>query len=174
MPLARLHTPANWIAVAAAISAAMLAAAHAFERLGGYLPCPLCLRQREVYWAALALSAAALMLHRRSRLDLGVACALLGALFLTGALVAGFHAGVEWGWWPGTASCFAAGAGAPVSAAGLAELLGGAQVRAPSCDVAAWRLAGLSMAGWNALASAGLAAVSFAVAARGARRESAA
>ena len=41
-----------WPVLAALASAAMLAAAHAFETFGGYAPCMLCLRQREVYWAA--------------------------------------------------------------------------------------------------------------------------
>ena len=34
----------------------MLAIAHAFETFGGYAPCTLCLRQREVYWVALGLA----------------------------------------------------------------------------------------------------------------------
>jgi len=45
-----------WTVFAFVISAAMLAAAHAFERFGGLDPCNLCLKQREVYWAALAVS----------------------------------------------------------------------------------------------------------------------
>jgi disulfide bond formation protein DsbB len=56
-----------------------------------------------------------------------------------------------------------------VSAGALNALMTGAKVARPSCDVAAWRGLGLSMAGWNALAALGLAAVSF-VAAGGRRR----
>jgi disulfide bond formation protein DsbB len=33
-------------------------------------------------------------------------------------------------------------------------------MRGPSCEDAAWRFLGLSMAGWNALVSLGLAAMS--------------
>ena len=35
----------------------MLATAHAFERFAYLAPCQLCLRQREVYWAAVAMAA---------------------------------------------------------------------------------------------------------------------
>ena len=60
---------ARWPLVAALVSAAMLAIAHAFERFGGLAPCTLCLRQREVYWVALAVGlvgfALASAIHRR-------------------------------------------------------------------------------------------------------------
>lgn len=56
--------PAAWPVVALSVSAVMLAAAHAFERLGGYAPCLLCLKQREVYWVAGAAALAAALLQR--------------------------------------------------------------------------------------------------------------
>ena len=46
----------------------------------------------------------------------------------------------------------------------LSSLLAGAKVRPPACDEAAWRLLGISMAGYNALISVGLAAFGFAAA----------
>jgi disulfide bond formation protein DsbB len=48
----------------------------------------------------------------------------------------------------------------------MAAFLNGAKVRPPSCDKAAWVFAGLSMAGWNALASLGLAGLSVLAAVR--------
>ena len=160
MPAARLSR--LWPAFAAAVSVVMLAAAHAFESFGGYAPCNLCLRQREVYWAALAVAAAGLVLARLKR-PLGPALSLiLGAIFLAGMVVAAFHAGVEWKWWPGPTSC--TGLGGAVSTDSLSSLLAGAKARPPACDEAAWRLFGISMAGYNALASAGLAALGFAAA----------
>ena len=57
-----------------------------------------------------------------------------------------------------------------MGAADLSDLLAGAKVRPPACDVAAWRLAGVSMAGYNALISAGLAATGFIAAFAGGRR----
>ena len=151
---------------AAFASAAMLAAAHGFERIGGYQPCLLCLRQREVYWIALAISVlGVLSLLRRPRPSLVRALPLLLALiFVVGFLVAGHHAGVEWDWWAGPATC---AVGSNVSVAGLQALAGGGAPIAPvSCDEAAWVFAGLSMAGWNALISLGLAAFGVLVATR--------
>ncbi len=170
-----MHRPtdiflARWPLIALIASALMLAAAHAFETFGGLEPCALCLRQREVYWAAMAVAAAALVLGRfregRSLAPWGAG--LLAAIFLLGAGVAAFHAGVEWKWWPGPTTCTTGGGG--VDAASLMAALGGEQVRAPSCDRAAWVFAGLSMAGWNAIASLILAAGSVAAALRGSRR----
>ena len=53
---------ARWPFIALLASALMLAVAHAFESFGGYMPCQLCLRQREVYWVAgsLALASSAI------------------------------------------------------------------------------------------------------------------
>jgi len=155
---ALLPTPARWPLAAAVVSAAMLATAHLFQRFG-YPPCPLCLRQREAYWGALAVIAVGLLLVRLGRLRPQVLCLLLGAVFLAGATVAGFHAGVEWRWWPGPAACGAIVTG-PITTGDLTALLEGAPVRAIACDEVAWRMI-LSMAGWNALISAALAAISF-------------
>ena len=41
----------------------------------------------------------------------------------------------------------------------MARLMQGARIEPPHCDVAAWRMLGLSMAGWNVLASLGFAVV---------------
>lgn len=148
-----------WPVLAFVASAVMLGAAHAFETFGKMAPCHLCLKQREVYWVAGTVALVALAARRtpwstkvRAPFDL-----LLAAIFLYGAGLAAFHAGVEWKWWPGPTTC--TGGGAPVASDLLAMLKGGA-VRIPQCDKAAWVFLGLSMAGWNALASLGLAIAS--------------
>jgi disulfide bond formation protein DsbB len=82
--------------------------------------------------------------------------ALLALTFLTGLGLAVWHAGAEWKFWPGPKTCSGASGGASV--AGLRALMHGAGFVAPHCDEAAWRFLGLSMAGWNALISAKLAA----------------
>jgi disulfide bond formation protein DsbB len=41
----------RWPALALAAAAFMLGAAHVFENVFNFAPCPLCLRQREIYWA---------------------------------------------------------------------------------------------------------------------------
>lgn len=149
--------PRAYALLAALASGAMLAAAHVFQRFG-YEPCLLCLRQREVYWVALPLAAAGWLLLRRGP-ESGapepgaIVGLLLSLIFFTGFAVAGYHAGVEWRWWPGPETCAAGG-----SVESLGDFLGGAAVRNLRCDEAAWRMLGLSMAGWNALVSLGLSA----------------
>ena len=157
----RLTRP--WPIAAALISAAMLGTAHAFETFGKYPPCELCLHQREAYWIALAIGIVGAVAIRM-RPDFARAIALvLGLVFAAGALLAAYHAGVEWKWWPGPSSCTGAGTKG-VSATDMADLLAGVKVHAVRCDEAAWKMLGLSMAGWNALASAGFAAISLFVA----------
>ena len=92
----------NWPAIAALASAAMLAIAHAFQTFGHLAPCELCLKQRDVYWLALVLGLVGFALGKALRRPavLAAASALLGLVFLVSAGVAGYHAGVEWKWWP--------------------------------------------------------------------------
>jgi disulfide bond formation protein DsbB len=170
----------------------MLAAAHAFETFGHMPPCHLCLKQREVYWLVVGLSvlllafeAAAALLKRRPMaaraeplfvmMRSGVAPLvrraphpanlILALVFLFGAGLAAYHAGVEWKWWLGPATCTSGGAGR-VTAADLGALMKGVGGSAPMCDKAAWVFLGLSMAGWNALISLGLAGISLVAALR--------
>jgi disulfide bond formation protein DsbB len=150
----------RWRLCALLASAGMLATAHAFETFGGYAPCTLCLRQREVYWAAAAIAAVSMVIVRlpggpRWR---QISDWVLALVFLVGAAWAIYHAGAEWKFWPGPTTC--SGAGGGVNAADLNAFLEGAKVRPPACDEAAWVFAGLSMAGWNALVSLALAVLS--------------
>jgi disulfide bond formation protein DsbB len=156
----------RWPYVALAISAAMLAIAHAFQTFGHLEPCHLCLKQREVYWAAMGVSAIAIAagLTRFRAPAPRLASLILAAIFAYGTYLAAFHAGAEWHWWPAPASCASGGPG--VTLADLKALLGGATSRAPACDVAPWTFLGLSMAGWNCLASVGLVGLSLTAAAR--------
>ncbi len=151
----------RWRLCALLAAAAMLATAHAFQTFGGYAPCSLCLRQREVYWVAAAIAAAFMVIVRlpggpRWR---EASCWLLGLVFLAGAGVAAYHAGAEWKFWPGPTTCASAGA-TSVSPEAMAALLDGARIRPPACDEAAWVFAGLSMAGWNVLVSLALVVLS--------------
>lgn len=138
-----------------AASVAILGGAFAFQHLGGLEPCPLCVLQRYPYGAAIVLSAAALVLARWVDPALPVAAA--GVAFLAGAALAGFHVGVEEGWWPGLSTC----AGGSVAAMGLEDInRGAARAAAPQCDDVPWALFGVSLAGFNLVLSAGLAAFS--------------
>ena len=159
----------RWRLFAVVASVAMLAIAHAFERFGGYAPCLLCLRQREVYWTAIGVGVIAMILVRTppgARLR-ALTSGALALVFLVGAGIAIYHAGAEWKFWPGPTACAATN---NVSAGSMDAFLKGEPVRAISCEDAAWVFAGLSMAGWNALISLGLAALGVLAALRDRRR----
>lgn len=139
------------ILLAGAGSLAMLLGAFAFQYIGGLLPCVLCLWQRWPHAAAVVLAALGIGLGGR-------VWPLLGALAaLTTAGIAVFHVGVEQTWWEGLASC-TVNALEGVSAGDLlnTDVSVGGPVR---CDAIAWQMFGISMAGWNAIVSLGLAAV---------------
>lgn len=154
----------RWPLFAFVVSAAILAIAHAFQTFGHLEPCHLCLKQREAYWAALTVSAIALVVAvvRPHAPGPRIASLVLAAVFAYGVYIAAWQAGAEWKWWPAPATCASAGAG-QISLSDLQALMGGAAAPPPACDKAAWIFLGLSMAGWNCLIS--LALVGFSLAA---------
>lgn len=150
-----------WAAAAALASATMLAAAHAFETFGGLAPCALCLTAREIYWVALAVAGLGFVASAVLRNAwLGqLAAVLLTLIFLVGAGIAVYHAGAEWKFWPGPAACAGALSGGGATGGDLlAELQ--KPIAVVPCDEAAWRMFGVSMAGYNAVISFGLMALS--------------
>ena len=157
-----------WTAFALAASLALLGAAHAFERFGDLAPCNLCLKQREVYWGAVAIALVATLWHLVSRGSRGtprIAAFLLAVVFATGTITAVFHMGGEMKWWDLPATC---SGGGDINLESLAALaLGTGPVeKVVMCDAVTWRFLGLSMAGWNALISAALAVFSLLAAKR--------
>jgi disulfide bond formation protein DsbB len=141
------------ILIATLGSIALLGGAFAFQYIGGLAPCQLCLWQRWPHAAAILIGLIALLTGWR-----GLAWA--GALaMLATAGIGVFHVGVEQLWWEGLATC-TAGSIEGISTADLLDPTKdvAAVVR---CDEIAWSLFGISMAGWNAILSLGLAAVWF-------------
>jgi disulfide bond formation protein DsbB len=75
---------------------------------------------------------------------------LLALVFAAGTALAFYHVGVELHWFAGPSACTAS-AGTPSTLEALkAQLLHQQPVR---CDEPAWALFGISLAGWNLLAS---------------------
>jgi disulfide bond formation protein DsbB len=139
------------------VAAATILSALAFEHIGGYQPCALCLMQRTPYYIGIPVAAAALLAAFFGA-PRALAALLFGvflALMLYNAGLAAYHSGVEWGFWEGPAAC------APsVGVGSAADMLSQLQTTtAPSCTEAVWRLFGLSFAGWNVLVSGLLAAL---------------
>lgn len=152
-----------WTAFAAAASVAMLAVAFAFQYLGGLAPCHLCLQQRWVYVFAIAIALPATLwaLFFRSRGTPKISALLLTGVFATGTLIAAYHAGVELKWWAGPSTCTSGPLGAFHDySTRINAIMQGGRAAVVMCDVAPWRLFGVSMAGWNAVGSAVLTLIS--------------
>jgi disulfide bond formation protein DsbB len=144
----------------ALLAAATIAIAWASEIFGGLAPCALCLQQRLPYYVAVPILWIMVMVGQRGAAYPWL-IALVGGVFLISAGLAGYHAGVEYGWWAGPDTC-GGGGGLPSSTAALAEALKSAKV--VRCDEAAFSLFGISMAGYNFLMSlllAGLCGAGF-------------
>jgi disulfide bond formation protein DsbB len=140
----------------AAIAAATIAGAWFFQLVLDIRPCPLCLEQRYAYYLAIPLAAlmAAMASRGGSRALFAVGFIILALALFANAGLGGYHAGVEWGWWPGPTECTG-----PITDLGSAgNLLERLQtVKVIRCDEVQWRFLGLSLAGYNALISFGMA-----------------
>jgi disulfide bond formation protein DsbB len=164
-----LHlSPFNAILVCLLASLGLIAGAWWFELHVGLLPCKLCLEQRQPHYAAIGLAGCAVFLRaglRKTESRLmhwfgAGALLLLAAIYLWSAGLGAYHSGVEWGWFVGPNDCGGAPANPAASMQDFMKQLN--SVRVVSCMEAAWRLMGLSLAGWNALASLALIGVALA------------
>ncbi len=142
--------------VIGALAFATIAGAWIFQAFG-YEPCELCLSQRYAYYAGVPLAAIAFALAAS-----GAGQTLLRALFWLIALIfaanvvlAIYHSGVEAKLWQGPTACTGsldAGGGGNL----LAQL---AKVKVVRCDEIQLRVFGLTLANWNIIISAALAAL---------------
>ena len=140
-------------AVIFVVAGATILAALAFEHLGGYAPCPLCLEERYAYYFAVPAGALAFLFARGRSTGLArTLLALIALAFLANMAAGIYHAGVEWKFWPGPTECI----GAFELKWGEGGIVDTPVIR---CDEASWRFLGLSFAGWNAVVSALLAAI---------------
>jgi disulfide bond formation protein DsbB len=148
-------SPAVRALMMAAASLAILAAVWIFQGLG-YEPCELCLTERYAFYVGAPLAVLTAFLACRSAHGLArTGFAVLALAFFANAALAGYHAGVEYHWWPGPTAC-TGGLTGPVDVNDLMKALNSATV--VRCDEAQLRIAGLSLAGWNVVVSAALAA----------------
>jgi disulfide bond formation protein DsbB len=137
---------AHWLALL--LPAALLAGAYGSQYIGGLFPCEMCWWQRYPHFAAVAIALVAFAASNRGYRKALVALAALA--IGTSGVIAGFHAGVEYGWWEGLTKCTS-------SVSGSGEDLLKSIMNAPliRCDVAPWSLFGISLAGYNFLLSFG-------------------
>jgi disulfide bond formation protein DsbB len=154
--LRQMLQPLPAASVVLAVAAVTLAGAWIFEALG-FEPCELCLKQRFAYYSALPLATAAVFLARNAQITAArVLLAVLAAIFLGNAMLAAYHAGVEWKFWPGPTDCTGDFA-RPASMEDFRKQL--QTIRVVRCDEVSLRVLGLSFAGWNVLLSVSLAAI---------------
>lgn len=142
----------------ALVAALVLGGAYVLEYGFGLEPCPLCLEQRIPYFVGIPAAVLAGIVAAHSN---ALAAALLGLVAVTFAVGLGlgiYHSGVEWHWWPGPSAC---AGGAPGMVGSVEDLMNAIEdTEVIRCDEAPWRLFGLSLAGYNALASLAFVAVS--------------
>lgn len=140
---------AVWIAAA---SAAILAAVWIFQVFGA-APCELCLTQRYAFYAAVPLALLTALISRWAPGLTRAGLAILALMFAANAVLAAYHVGVEQHWWQGPTAC--TGAPGSLNVNDLVKALD--SVKVVRCDEVQLRIAGLSLAGWNVVASAALA-----------------
>ena len=129
-------------------SAVVLGTALLSQYWGGLAPCELCLLQRWPWAVAIVISLVVVLVGERA----GVAwvALLLGVVFAVSVVLAFYHVGVEQHWFAGPTACTASESGAMTLEQMKQQILGTAPVL---CDRPAWTLFGVSLAGWNLLAS---------------------
>jgi disulfide bond formation protein DsbB len=126
--------------LAVLVPAVLLGGAYIAQYGFGLPPCEMCWWQRYPHFAALGIGGLAFVVKPAR-----VWTALAGLAIITSGLIGGFHAGVEYGWWPGITGCAALPSGVDVMNVSAAPLI--------RCDVAPWTLLGISLAGYNFLIS---------------------
>jgi len=136
------------LVVIAALAFGAIAGAWGFEIIGGFEPCPLCLQQRWAYYVAVPIAGILIMMVLSGKISDGLLKAglvVLSLVILAGGVLGGYHAGIEWGFWPGPTSCTSGGG----MSGGLPDL----SQKVVLCDKVQIRIFGLSFAGWNAVVS---------------------
>jgi disulfide bond formation protein DsbB len=138
--------------LALAVPALLLGGAYVSQYYFGLYPCEMCWWQRWPHFAALAFALVSFVAAPR-RLWI----ALAAAAVLVSGLIGVFHAGVEYDWWEGLSHC----ALPTVAGADPLEMVLNQPIT--RCDEPAWTLAGISLAGFNAMFSIGSALAIFAL-----------
>jgi len=141
-----------------AIAAATLAGAWFFQLVLEILPCPLCLEQRYAYYFAVPFAGLVALASARGA-PRGIVLAglvILALAALANAILGGYHAGVEWKFWPGPTDCTGSGFN-PGKAGSLFDNLD--KVKVVRCDEVQFRFLGISLAGYNFLISLLMAAI---------------
>ncbi|MGI9425260.1 MAG: disulfide bond formation protein B [Hyphomicrobiaceae bacterium] len=141
----------QWGAASLFAAAVIILLALAFEHVGGYEPCPLCLQQRYAYYAGIpALFISLILISLEQHRTATILFFLTAIGFLLNSGLGTYHAGVEWKFWEGPATCDT-NVLKPLAPGGSGLLHDLSTKSFASCGDATWRFLGLSFAGWNVL-----------------------
>jgi len=134
-------------------SAIVMATVLLAQYWGGLAACELCLTERWPWDVAIVIAFVATLVGSRPALP-WVALSL-AAVFVVGSALGFYHFGVEQHWFAGPSAC--ADTGTPTTLVELkAQLMRQQPVR---CDEPAWTFLGISLAGWNLMASLVMAGI---------------
>lgn len=141
-------------ATIAMTSVFLLAGAFFFQYALSMQPCVLCIYQRIPHGVAIMAGLMTIISARKGRLKTAAFIMFLACLvFLASAGLGIYHTGVEQHWWRSFLEACTA-PGFDMSGDILSQI---EKAKAVRCDEVPWSLFGISMAGYNALISFGLA-----------------
>ncbi len=147
--------PRLLVVIAFVLGLATIAGAWGSQIFGGLVPCELCLEQRMAYyWGLPVLALILIFWNRMPRTVWLIAMAIAALVFVWSTWMAGYHAGVEMGFWPGPTAC--TGTGVTVSFEDLQNI---DATRVVPCDAVQFRFLGITLAGYNTLISVAIVAL---------------
>ncbi len=136
------------------VASTAIIGALVFEHVFRYEPCELCYLQRKPWYFLISFGLLLTFFASKGEEKMVRWGLLLAGVILVGeTALAAWHAGIEWKWWPGPASC----SGVTSLTGALPDLTR----RVVLCDEAPVRFLGLSFAGWNVIVSLTTAVVAF-------------
>ena len=129
------------------ISSLMLISAFYLEYFHGALPCDLCITQRWLHVAIIAYSFIIILIIKKILISKKLLMLGAAILWLSSSLAGLYHFGIEMNFWTGPDGC---SSNIDFSKDTLTYLLNKSPIK---CDEIMFEIFGLSLAGWNALAS---------------------
>ena len=125
----------------------MLLSAFYLEYFHGALPCDLCITQRWFHGAIIAYSFIIILIINKISISNKLLMLVGAILWLSSSLAGLYHFGIEMNFWTGPDGC---SSNIDFSKDTLTYLLNKSPIK---CDEVMFEILGLSLAGWNALAS---------------------
>jgi len=138
------------------VTVSVLSAAYSAQYIGGLRPCILCLYSRIPWFVAGGLMLVTILMHFSGPGRRGILL-LTGLALLAGTGISVYHVGVEQGYFQPPSACSAQDI--PANLQQLKALLNTAAP--PRCDEIPWEMYGISLAGFNVIASFAMALAAF-------------